>query len=142
MISILSASTVPCYLAQLREQFELEWGAIDPFEGRHPDVVIPLPLLALDDQNNLAGGLAFSSFLKPNKGELGVWINALLIEPKYRRLGIASQLIHAADVEAKGIGIMELFVYTDISDLYQKLGWHVIETAGANSVLTKVLANE
>ena len=99
MISILSASFARHHLEELREVFELEWVHIDPFEGSHSGFAVPDPLLAVDDQDALVGGLSFTSFAKPKKKELGVWVNALIVAPEYRGMGTASKLIGAAEID-------------------------------------------
>jgi GNAT superfamily N-acetyltransferase len=138
MLSILSSTSAPHYLKQLRDWFESEWGQVDAFDENHDGLEVPPPLIVIDDKDLLAGGLAFSSFSKPKCHEFSVWINALLVAPEHRGKGIASQLIHAAEDEARRIAISELFVHTGVPVLYQKLGWKIIERNGANCVLTKV----
>lgn len=139
MIKIVSSNSVPHVLCQLRQWFELEWGHIDPFEGNHPDIVIPSPLVAVDERESLLGGLSFTSAPKPKQSEIGVWINMILVAASQRKKGIASQLIQAAEVEAQRIGVHELFVFTEFPDLYRKLGWQVVGLDGNDRVLTKVL---
>ena len=142
--SILSAGDAPQYLDQLRTWFEAEWGRIDPFEGSHADFEIPSPILALDAQSILAGGLAFSSFAQSAEGEVSIWINALLVAPEHRRSGLASRLIQAALVDAApiglGKGLSKLFVRTDVPDLYEKLDWQAVERSDAGTILSKDFA--
>lgn len=65
MPQILSSHAVsPLLLGQLREWFETEWDDVDPFAGPHPEIVIPTPVVAVDDQSSLLGGLAFTSAAK------------------------------------------------------------------------------
>jgi len=128
---------MPRHLNQLREWFELEWGHVDPFDGNHSGFVVPAPLVAIDDRKQLVGGLAFSSFSRPGSDGIAIWVNALLVAPEHRGLGIASQLVQAAELEASRMNANELFVLTDVSNLYQKLGWRTVETSGRDVVLTK-----
>ena len=144
MIRILSSSSVPTLsLSQLREWFESEWGGVDPFEGNHPEIVIPSPIVAVDDQTSLLGGLSFTSVSKPKSADIGVWINMVLISPSQRKKGIASQLIQSAEVEAAGLGVSELFVLSEFPDLYRKLGWQIVglDSSGNETILTKTLAS-
>ena len=145
MIKILCRDFVPdSLIKQLREWCESEWGEVDPFEGNHPEIVVPSPVVAVDENTLLLGGLAFSSFTNPNNKDIAVWINVLLISPSQRKKGIASQLVQSAEVEAKLLSVYELFVLTEFPDLYKKLGWLVIgldSTTRNETILTKTLAS-
>jgi len=125
--NILTASSVPtALLVQLREWLELEWGHIDPFEGNHAEVTIPQPIVAVDEQTSLLGGLIFGAFAKPRTPEIAVWVNAVIVSPLHRKKGIASRLVQAAEGEARRLAIDELFVLSDVPGLYQKLAWHIV----------------
>jgi GNAT superfamily N-acetyltransferase len=141
-MQILSSNSLPPQqLNQLREWFELEWGNFDPFEGNHPGIEIPSPMLAVDDQSSLLGGLAFSTFSKPETDSIAVWINMVLVSPSERKKGIASLLIQSAESEAKHMGIRELFVLSEFPDLYQKLGWQFIrlDSSKNEAILSKTV---
>lgn len=144
MTSILTSDSVPPLLiTQLREWFESEWGDVDPFEGNHPDVVVPSPIVAVNGKTALMGGLAFSSFPSPEGSGIAVWINALLISPDERKKGIASALVQAAEAQAKRLAIHELFVLSEYPELYQKLGWQIagMDDSQNETILTKNLAS-
>jgi len=136
---IRSTAAHPEYLPSLRARLELEWGSIDPFSGTDVSVTIPPPLILLTEDHQLVGGLSFSTYENPNKSEIGVWINALLIEPGQRRRGYGSRLIQAAEAEAVKIRIPELFVLTEFPGLYKKIGWNRIRVAGSDTLLGKSL---
>lgn len=139
--SIVSGSSAsPPLVDQLRGWFESEWGEIDPFEGNHDDVQVPRPILALDAQRRLAGGLAFSSANQPGSEDIAVWINALLVAPEHRRTGLASRLVQEAHDRAAELGVQRLFVRSDVPALYEKLAWQLVERSGPDSILTKDLA--
>ncbi len=140
VIKILSAGSVPAaLLVQLRTWLETEWGHIDPFEGNHVEVTVPKPVVAVDEQTSLLGGLVFGSFAKPGSVDIGIWINAVLISPAERKKGIASQLVQRAEVDAKRSAIRELFVLSDYPGLYQKNGWRIVglDSSREETVLTK-----
>jgi GNAT superfamily N-acetyltransferase len=130
-------------LTLLRKWFESEWGDVDPFEGIYPEIVIPRPIVAVDHQASLLGGLAFTSAFKPQSTDIGVWINMVLISPRQRKKGIASKLIEVAEVEAKRIAISELFVLSEFPNLYKRLGWQSVglDRSGKETVLKIVPGN-
>jgi len=127
-------------LKQFREWVDAQWDEVDPFSGVAGGIFVPPPILAIDDQK-LLGGLAFTSSSIPGGEEAGVWVNALLVATEYRRIGIASELIKAAVVEAGQFKLKELFVYTDVPELYQKLSWLVVDGPGESTVLKRIVIN-
>ena len=128
-------------LAKLRRWFHDEWGHIDSFSGNHDKVAVPAPLVAVDEHHRLLGGLAFSSFPKPDDGAIAVWVNALLVAPEHRSHGIASALLASAEAAAQRLHIPELFVFTESPGLYQKCGWAQVtgHEQGASVVLRRML---
>lgn len=142
MITVHTSSSAPQFLDQLREWVELEWGEVDPFEGNHALHAVPAPLVAVDDSDLLVGGIAFTRSLRPDSSELGVWINALLVDPDFRGRGIASELVRAAELEAHRQGVLELLVYTNVPSLYLKLGWSLLKRDNENSVLIKIVGEQ
>ena len=136
VISIVSSRSASFHLSELREWIISEWGKTDPFERVYDDPVVPPPLLAVDDRRFL-GGLTFTNAPVRSTDKIGLWINALFVLPQHRRSGIGSKLVAAVEVEASGVSVYEIFVYTDVPDLYQKLGWRIIDDAGTNTVLRK-----
>lgn len=128
MISVVSSRTAPDYLRPLSKWVVAEWGEIESVEN------VPPPLLALEGQD-LRGGLIFSRFQKPDGGGLGLWVNALFVSPDYRRRGIGSQLIRAAETEALSTGERALYALTDVPALYRKLGWQTVKTSSDGTVV-------
>lgn len=140
MISILNSNTMPQLLSQLHEWFEQEWGESKRSVDEYALCNVPVPIVAVDVNQSLVGGIAFTSHPTPDSAELGVWINALFVVPCFRGRGIASELVRAAEQEANRQRISQLFVYTNVPLLYQKLGWSLLKQEHVNSVLVKVIA--
>ncbi len=144
MTKILSGDSVSDdLLNELRQWFELEWGQVDSFYGNHPEVDVPLPVVAVDEDGSLLGGLVFSSFTNPLKDDVAVWINAVIVSPEQRKHGIASKLVRRAEVEAGLMAINELFVLSEYPGLYEKLGWGFVslDESRDSTVLTKLLGS-
>lgn len=138
MVKIISSADAPHYLPELRGWFKQEWGENEHVDNEVDAFPLPKPLLALQ-QNNLMGGLAFTSFVKPKHSDFGLWINALLVTPQHRGQGIASRLIQAADAKAQEAGVGEFYTYTDIPALYQKQGWTIVSSKDDGTVLRKTV---
>lgn len=136
MYSIISSGAGKKHLEQFREWVEKEWGAVDSFSGTVEGFLVPAPILAIDEQE-LMGGLGFTSSTKPDSEDTGIWVNVLLVASKYRNKGIGSQLIQAAEAAASHIKVKELFVYTDVPAIYQKLDWSIVEEKNESTVLKK-----
>ncbi len=69
-------------------------GAFSDFNMDVLGNITPSPLLALSDENILLGGLAYKYWEVPNSiHTIGLWINAVLVKPEYRRQSIATSLI-------------------------------------------------
>lgn len=138
MFSVINSNSGPHHLKQLREWFIAEWGQVDPFEEYKDGFIVPSPLLVIDGQQ-LLGGLVFTRYLIPGNKKKGLWINAIFVKPEHRGSGIGSQLIQAAEVEAASIKEKDLFVSTDVPELYQNLGWFNVDSSGEGKVLKKAI---
>ena len=132
MIDVVSSRTAPSHLKPLSEWVVSEWGEVESVEN------VPPPLLAIEGEE-LRGGLIFSRFRKPDGKGLGLWVKALFVSPEYRRKGIASQLVQAAETEAANTGERELYALTDVPTLYQNLGWRRVSAGSEGTVVGSVL---
>ena len=81
----------------------------------------PGALLALigDDPG---GVIAFKRYKAVMQTRPELWINALFVVPKFRRLGIGSRLVQFGIERSIPEFTNQLFVYTDIPVLYESLG--------------------
>jgi len=138
MISIVDSKAHPHLQEQLHQWLSAEWGNFDFFKGALKTFTVPPPLLAIKDLT-LLGGLAFSRYPAPANKNLGLWINGVLVAPEHRGLGIATQLIQAAEITAQKTQAQSLYAKTNIPKLYEKLDWHKLEESEGNVVLGKSL---
>lgn len=66
------------------------------------------------------------------------WIDAVFVASAFRRMGVTSLLIRAAEKKAASMRAAELHVLTEIPLLYAKNGWSVVERiAPADFILSK-----
>ena len=122
------------YYVQLQTRFQKEWPEIEATEIAGQ--AVPKPVVALTISNALAGGLAFAEAKAPLSDERAVWINAVLVAPEYRRQGLGSQLVIAAQESAVQVGVARLYALTELPALYSKLGWSILSSSGADYVMT------
>lgn len=116
-------------ISLLEKWISTKWGKTDNKSAEIMDKFLPSPILAYDD-NILIGGLKFDYYIRESDKEKTLWINAVYILPNKRKQGIASMLIKEAVDIATKTSYNELYVYTNIPDLYSKLDWEIIETNG------------
>ena len=136
MMQIVVGAERPNLLPELLAMFEEQWGHLEsPLVGE----LVPSPLLALSERDELIGGLSFTTAPAPHDQSPAVWINAVMVVPEHRRHGLATKLVKRASEMAKELGVEVLYVLTDIPTLYKALGWMEVHADGAFSVLAKAL---
>ncbi|WP_018013882.1 GNAT family N-acetyltransferase [Teredinibacter turnerae] len=106
-----------------------EWLEFEDFHKEKLGLRIPDPIVCLIE-GTVIGGLSFTGFENPINHETAIWINAVFVSPKFRRLGIASRLIEKSHGEAP-----ELFALTDIPELYTQLGWTSVSTGKSGTIV-------
>ena len=122
---------------ELHQRFQKEWPEIqpsDPIGG-----AVPKPVVALTSSGALAGGLAFAEAKAPLSEERAIWVNAVLVAPEFRRQGLGSQLILAAEASAIQFGITRLYALTELPTLYSKLNWSILSTHGSDFIMSREL---
>ena len=135
MISVYTSNQDSDLAAEFRRWVEAEWGNVDSFFEQNGKV-LPAPILALKD-GVLVGGLSFTYSSIPGTQEVALWINTLLVAPEYRRMGIGSRLIAAAESCVGLVGANEVYAFTEVAEIYQKHGWCIHSNAGESTVLRK-----
>ena len=73
---------------------------------------------------NPVGFIWLNRYQLPEHEKPEIWINGLYVLPKHRRKGIASSLMKRAELLVKHFE-KKLYAYTDIPELYLRLGWQV-----------------
>ena len=140
--TILDLKDTPERVEELRALLLQQWASLDPFEGIHANLSVPAPLAVyqMSAEQLLVGGLAFSTYAKPRTTEIAVWVNALFIHPEWRGRGLAKRLIQRAELAAKKLNIVEIFVQSEFPQLYESLGWTPVEQGTTESTLRKMVS--
>lgn len=97
-----------------------EWPEIGRFEREKYGLSIPSPIgVFVNDE--IVGGLSFTSYKAPGSEDVVTWVNAVYVLPNYRGKGYARKLVLAAQLSAEC-----LFALTDIPALYTGVGWRTV----------------
>ena len=127
----------PELIEELAELNFQEWGEYrtgDTLEARTERMraacgkgAIPSVVVAIEDGRLLGGALLIDSDMK-TRPDLTPWLAGVYVKAEERGRGIASQLVNRIVEEAAGLGVRELYLYTDAAQsLYARLGWEVVE---------------
>ncbi|ARP38153.1 GNAT family N-acetyltransferase [Vibrio syngnathi] len=114
------------YWSELERLLQSEWSDFQFRDTYKENVQLPPVIVVLRD-NVVIGGLAYSHFQEPHQVRDVVWINAVFVDPLWRGQGIASELINRGVKQASSTVQTQLYVYTNVMELYQGLGWSVVD---------------
>ncbi|MEZ9698417.1 GNAT family N-acetyltransferase [Vibrio sp. 10N.261.46.E12] len=114
------------YWGDLEGLFQSEWSDFQFKDTYKQNTQLPPVIVVLRD-NVVIGGLAYSYFQEPHQVEDVVWINAVYVDEKWRGQGIASELINRGVRQVSSTVQTQLYAYTNITGLYQGLGWSVVD---------------
>jgi GNAT superfamily N-acetyltransferase len=139
VFTVTSAAATSRHLPTLWQWCIDEWGEIDDFRAPQSS---PIPPLLAVNGEALLGGLVFTWFRKPGAAEPGYWINAVIVAPPHRRLGVATALIRAAEQAVLDADGTDVYALTDIPALYRPLGWTVVNRSDDGYAMGKVISGE
>ncbi|MEZ8785866.1 GNAT family N-acetyltransferase [Vibrio splendidus] len=114
------------YWSDLERLFQSEWSDFK-FKDTYKDCVQLPPVIVVLRDNVVIGGLAYSHFQEPHQVRDVVWINAVYVDAQWRGQGIASELINRGVEQVSSTVQTQLYVYTNVMELYQGLGWSVVD---------------
>lgn len=87
---------------------------------------LPLTFIALLD-NELVGTVGLWRSDLMSRQDLYPWLSALFVKENYRGRKIGQELQYFLVNYCREAGFNELFLYSDISDYYEKTDWKYLE---------------
>lgn len=88
---------------------------------------LPLALVGLDG-DALIGTAALHDYDMETRPDLSPWLANVYVATEHRHHSYGSQLVQAAEAEARRLGIAKLYLYTpDQERLYRGLNWRPLE---------------
>lgn len=84
-------------------------------------------LVAFSDDTVVGTCLLVADELEPMH-DVSPWLAGLVVDHRYRRLGVGAALVRAIEFCANEFGISQIYLYTGASELfYERLCWSVID---------------
>lgn len=81
------------------------------------------PTLVAVREDEPIGVLAYKCHPPAGLDKEELWINVLYVTPSWRHHGIGSRLVREGITRAADHGHPRLFVFTDLPQFYERLGW-------------------
>ncbi len=136
-LSIEFLADHPNQVSQLATWFSEEWGRRNP-QNSIEEVTqrlnrrMNIDSLPIAFVGFLDGKLVASASIKIREMETHPqyehWLGAVYVDVAYRGVGIGSQIVQRTALEAKRLGVHNLYLYTrSHEDFYIYLGWEPIE---------------
>ncbi|MBP2028662.1 putative N-acetyltransferase YhbS [Acetoanaerobium pronyense] len=111
-----------------------EWGASDDIRFfksilNHSlsKTNLPQTFVALDGEKPI-GTIGLWRCDMVSRQDLFPWLSALYVIPAYRNKGIGKQLQSHLLSYAKSIGYEDIYLYTDLENYYEQIGWEFVDT--------------
>jgi GNAT superfamily N-acetyltransferase len=138
-VPVVSLSTCPGALERIALWFQEAWPAWYGPGGQGdarrdldrcltPPGRLPRCLIALDDTAEPVGTVSLRDTSPGSDRYPGVWLTALFVPEAFRRAGIGTALVAAAEREAAGLGFQDILVSTATAQsLMQAWDWRRID---------------
>ena len=93
---------------------------------------LPIGLVALDPAGGVLGTATLKADGAGSETGVGPWLGALLVGEAYRRKGVATALVGAAEGHARRLGFAELYAAViPARTLLRRAGWEYAGSAGS-----------
>jgi len=137
MLTISLLKDCPQHLPRISFWIFDEWGhliqglTLEQVEARLQEHLnrdsIPLTVVAILDQLPV-GTASLTLDDLSSRPDLSPWLASVYVLPEYRKQGIGSQLVSAAEEISQRLGIQKLYLFTPDQELfYAGLGWSVLD---------------
>jgi predicted N-acetyltransferase YhbS len=137
MLTLTLLIDCPQYLPQVAAWIFDEWGhltqglTLDKVETQLQDHLnrdaIPLTLVAIKDHIPVGTASLMLADMS-NRPDLSPWLASVYVLPEYRKQGIGSQLVRAAEEIGHRLGVQKLYLFTpDQEQYYAHLGWSAFD---------------
>ena len=94
---------------------------------------VPQWYLAVTDAGCIAGGLGVIENDFHTRVDLTPNVCAVYVEPEFRGKGLARKMLESVCRDMAQMGQSDLYLLTDHTDFYERLGWHFLENIRENS---------
>jgi N-acetylglutamate synthase-like GNAT family acetyltransferase len=139
MLTLSLLIDCPQHLPQIATWIFDEWGhltqglTLDKVETHLQNHLnrdaIPLTLVAIKDHIPVGTASLMLNDLS-SRPDLSPWLASVYVQAKYRKQGIGSQLVSAAEETGQRLGVQKLYLFTpDQERFYARLGWSVYDQA-------------
>lgn len=124
-IQITRLDAHPALVDTVVEWITTEWPEESPEEVREmllDDSNCPPTLIAMTNEEPV-GVLAFKCHPPAKSDTDELWINVLFVISDWRCCGVGSRLVHESIAYAADHGQKQMFVFTNLPQFYERLGW-------------------
>ena len=106
--------------------------ALAELEGQTDPDRLPTTLVALSAAGELFGSVSLLAADLPERPGLSQWLASLFVRAERRGQGLGGRLVEAAVLEARRLGVSQLYLFTAHHEgYYAARGWSVVERATA-----------
>ena len=148
-INIVPLAEQPQHIDTLAHALHAEWHDFAPWQNVEKIRAyyarcleggsLPLAWLAVDG-GRLLGSAALKRHDIAALPQYEYWLGDVFVLPEARGRGVGRHLVEQALLEARRLGLPELYLYTpDVQAVYAKYGWREIETRPHNGETVSVM---
>lgn len=132
MLRTVNLALVPQYFDNVFESLYKEWGENNPNYWRSwikssiKSTGIPSTYIVLAEEQYV-GTFSFWNCDLQSRQDLSPWVGGIVVEPSFRGQGIGLFIQKQVKMILKKEGIKQAFLYTKMTNFYEKTGWVFVE---------------